>query len=257
MLTISNTLFLSLILYFSFFYYSKLTIKAENKCKVNNLKKSINNIVWKRGNYIDLGANSGNSVIWFYNIRMPDLKYTVLYPRILVNITNNFNTYIFEANPFLCNKIYSVVEYIKRKTKLINFNVYCPVIVSTYDGTDIFTIDNNDVASSKYYNTNTKYNTNRKNFTLPVINITRFLSENIQFNDFNVMKFDVLYSEFHNMYLNNPVSKKASNIFKNFLNYTKENGIETYEELKVTKQQRENHMSIYNDLRLCRNYFFK
>lgn len=108
---------------------------------------------------------SGDSVIWFYNIRMPHLKYTVLYSRILVNSTNIFNTYIFAANPSLCSIIYSVVEYIKRKTKLINFNVYCPVIVSTYD-----------VASSKYYNTNIKYNTNRKNFTLPVININRFLS---------------------------------------------------------------------------------
>lgn len=56
----------------------------------------------------------------------------------VLNISKNFNTFIFEANPFLCNTIYRIVDHLKKHTKLINFNIYCPVIVRDYYSRDCY-----------------------------------------------------------------------------------------------------------------------
>lgn len=92
---------------------------------------------------------------------MKNLKYFVPYPRRTTNITKNFNTFIFEANPNLCNIIEKTVEFVKQNTKLVEFKIFCPVIVSTYEGVEKMTIDGNDYESSKFYESNRDFNKNR------------------------------------------------------------------------------------------------
>lgn len=175
----------------------------------------------------------------------------------------------------MCNKIYNVVDYIQKHSTLTLFHIYCPVVVTTHDGIEIMTIDKDDVASSKYYKSNFKYNRNRINYTLPSINFTNFIEKNIRTTDFNVMKFDVegeeysiipdlihrnllmkfdiLYSEFHLKELNNPIQEKSNVVFNQYINYTKYYNIETYEERKISQQQKVHYSDLYNELLLCRN----
>lgn len=151
--------------------------EKESECRIRRRNKIKSNSMWNNGNFVDLGANNGDSVIWFYNLHMKNLKYFVPYPRRTTNITKNFNTFIFEANPNLCNIIEKTVEFVKQNTKLVEFKIFCPVIVSTYEGV--------------VNESNRNFNKNRRVVNVPVINITKFLSENIPQYDFNVMKFDV------------------------------------------------------------------
>lgn len=272
-----------LFLIITFIFIIQLYIHNYNSvlsCQIKNKKKKKVVDLWNSGNYIDLGANSGDSLLWFYNLNMPNIKYTVPYPNISFNIYKNFNTYIFEANPFLCQKIYEVVKYIKKVTKLVSFQVYCPIIVSTYDGTDVMTIANDDVYSSKYYSSNNYKRIKRKNYTLPVLNFTRFVLENIPLNNFNVMKFDIegeehyvipdlieknllnnfdiLYSEFHKGIVNNPLKEKAYSIFSSFLNYCNYYKIDSFEERNISKFQLNHYLDIIRNLHMCkRNTFFK
>lgn len=244
--------------------------------KRNNKRDS--EVMWNSGNYIDLGGNNGDSVLWFYNLDMKNLTKKPLYPERKTNITKNFNTFIFEANPFLCEKIYKTVEYVKINTQLTNFKIYCPVIVSVYEGVEKMTIDSDDYASSKYYESNKKVNRYRRVYNVKVINITKFLNENIPQYDFNVMKFDVegeeyfiipkliennllskfdvLYSEFHTGNVNNPLHTKAIDIFEDYKNYAKKNNIETYEETNITESDLLKYNKIYEDLIICKNNYY-
>lgn len=261
---------------FNIFLAESENVIYKSGCKIRRETKYRNYQMWNKGNFIDLGANNGDSLIWFYNLYMKGLKYFVPYPRRTTNITKNFNTYIFEGNPNLCDKIKRTVEFIKHNTELSNFKIFCPYIVSTHEGVEKMTIDNgNDYSSSKYYESNRNFNRYRKISMVAALNFTKFLNENIDENDFNVMKFDVegeeyfiipeliktnllskfdvLYSEFHLGDINNPLNKKANDIFYVFQNYTAKMHIETYEEEKITEDQLLNYNKIYDDLVSCRN----
>lgn len=88
-----------------------------NYCSIK--KKNSNNLnAWNKGNYIDLGANNGDSVLWFFNLIIKNRKNSVLYPKINITIKKNFNTYIFEANLYLCGDIQNVTNYILRHSNL-------------------------------------------------------------------------------------------------------------------------------------------
>lgn len=65
-------------------------------------------------------------------------------------------------------------------------------------------------------------------------------------------KFDVIYSEFHTGDINNPLKSFAKNTFAEFINYSEVNGIETYEEEKISEKQLNNYNCIYEDLVLCK-----
>lgn len=269
-------IFFSSIAFLLYILPSKKKIQpiSRKQCNIRRKNRIQSEYMWNVGNFIDLGANNGDSLVWFYNLHMPFLKYFVPYPKLESNITKNFNTFIFEANPYLCDKISKTVDFIKQHTELVNFKIFCPVIVSTYEGVEKMTIDVNDYASSKYYESNYNSNRNRKVVMVKVLNFTNFLSENIPPYDFNVMKFDVegeedyiipelmktnllskfdvLYSEFHLGDTNNPLKERAKYFFEDFLRYTNENGIETYEEEKISEEQKKHYTDIYKDLLSCK-----
>ncbi|KAI9100974.1 FkbM family methyltransferase [Phlyctochytrium arcticum] len=149
-----------------------------------------------RGIFVDLGANIGDSVRVF--LKEPGTSWTYEFPKPFHLQYNDFECFLFEANPLFNKQLEETKELFAKKPKPVKVTIFPGTLVATEDGfrdmmIDTWSKEHNFWGSSMYgWNEGDE----KKMQSLPAKNFAKFLIDNFAVEDYVVVKMDIEGAEY-------------------------------------------------------------